>query len=95
MKMQVLVAALVLVCAQGAFAADDGKDAKRIPSAAICAQESQKDSLLAGRGCCSHHKGQCGCQGGRVVCCDGTLSPSCTCEADEGEKLRIGEVVFP
>jgi len=30
-------------------------------------------------GCCSHHKGVCGCSGGRKTCCDGTLSPSCTC----------------
>ena len=30
------------------------------------------------RGCCSWHGGVCGCRGGRVVCCDGTLSPSCT-----------------
>lgn len=32
-----------------------------------------------GRGCCSWHGGQCGCSGGRVTCCDGTVSPSCTC----------------
>lgn len=31
------------------------------------------------RGCCSHHDGVCGCKNGRQVCCDGTLSPSCTC----------------
>ncbi len=31
------------------------------------------------RGCCSHHGGVCGCEGGRKVCCDGTFSPSCTC----------------
>lgn len=34
---------------------------------------------LEGRGCCSHHHGQCGCQGNRIVCCDNTLSPTCTC----------------
>ena len=32
-----------------------------------------------GQGCCSWHGGQCGCEGNRVVCCDGTLSPTCTC----------------
>lgn len=32
------------------------------------------------RGCCSHHGGVCGCQGGRALCCDGTLSPSCSCD---------------
>lgn len=30
-------------------------------------------------GCCSHHEGVCSCSGGRKKCCDGTLSPSCTC----------------
>lgn len=36
--------------------------------------------VFAGQGCCSWHKGECGCSsGGRTVCCDGTLSPSCTC----------------
>ncbi|WP_035250463.1 hypothetical protein [Desulfocurvus vexinensis] len=39
---------------------------------------------LAQRGCCSWHKGVCGCQNGRVVCCDGTLSSTCTCRADGG-----------
>ncbi len=34
---------------------------------------------LEGRGCCSHNHGQCGCSGNRVVCCDNTLSPTCTC----------------
>ena len=34
----------------------------------------------AQRGCCSHHGGVSGCSsGGRQVCRDGTLSPSCTC----------------
>ncbi|MHA1541228.1 MAG: hypothetical protein ACTSXL_05550 [Alphaproteobacteria bacterium] len=31
-------------------------------------------------GCCSWHKGVCGCSGGRAYCCDGTLSPSCGCD---------------
>jgi len=33
-----------------------------------------------GRGCCSHHQGVCGCEGGRAKCCDGSLSPSCGCD---------------
>jgi hypothetical protein len=32
-----------------------------------------------GRGCCSWHGGVCGCINGRVLCCDGTLSPTCRC----------------
>ena len=36
--------------------------------------------VSAKRGCCSRHGGVCGCaSSGRQVCCDGTLSPSCTC----------------
>lgn len=34
-------------------------------------------------GCCSHHGGVCGCAGGRQQCCDGVLSPSCTCNLAE------------
>ena len=32
------------------------------------------------RGCCSHHRGVCGCEGGRTQCCDGTASPTCRCD---------------
>lgn len=28
-------------------------------------------------GCCSSHGGVCGCNGGRLVCCDGEMSPTC------------------
>jgi hypothetical protein len=35
------------------------------------------------RGCCSHHQGVCGCNGGRVVCCDSTYSRSCTCNKED------------
>ncbi len=31
------------------------------------------------RGCCSHHRGVCGCKNGRIVCCDRTYSRSCRC----------------
>ena len=34
-----------------------------------------------GQGCCSSHGGECGCQDGRDLCCDGALSPSCTCHS--------------
>ena len=39
------------------------------------------NTIVSRSGCCSWHGGQCGCDSstGRVVCCDGTLSPSCTC----------------
>ncbi len=35
------------------------------------------------QGCCSWHGGVQGCSGGRLVCNDGTLSPSCTCLGGE------------
>jgi hypothetical protein len=34
--------------------------------------------------CCKGHKGVCGCRAGKIVCCDGTVSPDCTCHADSG-----------
>ena len=36
---------------------------------------------LARSGCCSWHGGVCGCDEAtdRIICCDGTLSPTCTC----------------
>lgn len=36
-------------------------------------------NIEAQSGCCSHHNGVCGCSGGSQLCCDGSLSPSCTC----------------
>ncbi len=42
-------------------------------------QEGFTQEQLAQRGCCSWHGGVCNCKGGRVVCCDGKLSPSCGC----------------
>lgn len=45
--------------------------------------------LMAGRGCCSHHGGVCGCAGSRARCCDGTLSPSCQCFMDDHNGLQL------
>ena len=39
------------------------------------AQVSQAD-------CCKGHKGICGCRAGKIVCCDNTISPTCTCHSD-------------
>ena len=38
---------------------------------------------LSRRGCCSWHDGVCGCSGGRTQCCDGSQSPSCTCNKSD------------
>jgi hypothetical protein len=37
------------------------------------------ETVAAPKGCCSNHGGVCGCKGGQDLCCDKTLSPSCTC----------------
>jgi hypothetical protein len=34
---------------------------------------------LPNSGCCSWHGGAFGCNGGRILCCDNTLSPPCRC----------------
>lgn len=36
--------------------------------------------VYAGRGCCSHNGGVCGCTShGKQLCCNGKPSPTCTC----------------
>lgn len=40
---------------------------------------ADNDYTLDKGGCCSHHRGVCGCSGNRDLCCDGSLSPSCRC----------------
>lgn len=47
--------------------------------------------IEAARGCCSHHGGMSGqCQNGRVVCRDGSISPSCKCRADSDNQEDNG-----
>ena len=40
---------------------------------------------LGRRGCCSWHGGVCGCGGPRLLCCDGSLSPSCPCAQPDAQ----------
>ncbi|MEB3245676.1 MAG: hypothetical protein VKJ06_06805 [Vampirovibrionales bacterium] len=39
-------------------------------------------SRVSQTGCCSFHGGVCGCAGASTQCCDGSLSPSCSCVWD-------------
>ena len=39
----------------------------------------QSKNMVEQSGCCSYHRGECGCIGNRVQCCNGSLSPSCRC----------------
>lgn len=54
-------------------------------------EQLQKEGLtneqLAQRGCCSWHGGVCGCNGGRAVCCDGKLSPTCGCHTEDNKEF--------
>jgi hypothetical protein len=52
------------------------------------------EQKIARRGCCSWHGGVCDCIGGRVVCCDGTFSPTCTCHHDTNRDREFGEINF-
>jgi len=43
-------------------------------------QPTLNGTVIAKRGCCSHHGGVAGCNNnGSVKCNDGTTSPTCTC----------------
>jgi hypothetical protein len=45
------------------------------------------EQRIARSGCCSWHGGVCDCIGGRVVCCDGTFSPTCTCHHESNKDV--------
>ncbi|MCM0756243.1 hypothetical protein M7784_13470 [Desulfovibrio aminophilus] len=66
---------LLLAVASPAWALEPGVAGKEKPRA----ESVQAD----GPGCCRFNGGVCGCRGGRVVCCDRTLSTSCHCFRDE------------
>ncbi len=58
---------------------------------AACLSQNLGD-VVAQQGCCSWHGGVCGCQNGRVVCCDGRYSPSCTCNKESVEAQDLAEI---
>jgi hypothetical protein len=89
--MKTLLYALLFVFVSLAAAADTGpQNPEPMPNdpAAVCEQPAvtaaaEADGRIeeARRGCCSWHDGVCGCDRnvGRLICCDGTYSPSCGC----------------
>ena len=85
---------LVLLLAAPAFAAYEPAATQPIISDQ-CGTAAQPDDLPgileAARGCCSHHGGMSGqCKNGRVVCRDGSISPSCKCRADSDNQEDNG-----
>lgn len=98
--MKSIIISLLLLFSLELFASDIQNDFIMKPKTANCnpsvKNNTDQDFLLAQRGCCSHHSGVCGCQSGRVTCCDGSYSPSCTCKGgetiideDEGFKIKL------
>lgn len=84
---------LFLLLAAPAFSDDTAVPQPRIYDQ--CATMAQHDDLPgileAARGCCSHHGGMSGqCRQGRVVCRDGSISPSCRCRADSDNQEDNG-----
>lgn len=74
----VLIVPIGLGITMATFLSSKEEQCSSSPSS-ITAEESALRDVIYGRGCCSRHGGQCGCRMDRVVCCDGTLSPSCGC----------------
>jgi len=56
----------------------------------ICPQGTMAAShpaQIALTDCRKGHKGVCGRRAGKIVCCDNTVSPTCTCHSDWSEAL--------
>lgn len=96
--MKRIIISLLLLLSLHLFASDIKNDFIIKPQTADCGAIVKIDDkdILAQRGCCSHHNGVCGCQSGRVTCCDGSYSPSCMCKGgetiideDEGFKIKL------
>jgi hypothetical protein len=96
--MKSIIISLLFLLSLQLFASDTNNDFTIKPQTIDCEAifKSGDKSLLAQSGCCSHHSGVCGCQSGRVTCCDGSYSPSCTCKGgetiideDEGFKIKL------
>lgn len=85
-------ALLFLLLATPAFADEPATLPITADQCATMAQpDDLPDILEAARGCCSHHGGMSGqCKNGRVVCRDGSISPSCKCRADSDNQEDNG-----
>ena len=54
----------------------------------VCTIDTTKILEIERSGCCSWHGGVDGCDyNGRVVCNDGSLSPSCTCAVPTSQTI--------
>lgn len=58
------------------------------------AETEISDNRNGNQGCCSWHGGVCGSSGGRIMCCDGTISPSCRSDSYEGQLFSYQDPSF-
>ena len=86
MKRFIFLLAFVVLMATPSLAQDAPVKHDHVPPEICTQQPDNVETLLfAKRGCCSHHGGVAGCKNGRVVCADGSLSPSCKCLKSNGD----------
>jgi hypothetical protein len=77
--------AMVLIAALSIFAGGDTGAVARLDagrSDAVCValmKNGASKELLAQQACCEKNQGVCGCRAGKIVCCDKSFSPTCTC----------------
>jgi hypothetical protein len=70
--MKTLIAVLALAGLSLVAVADTTANPVEACLLAATTVEQQKE-------CCKANKGVCGCRAGKIVCCDKTFSPDCTC----------------
>jgi len=82
-----LIALFVLSLPVQAAPASPVPAASSVPSPRPC--DTGTMTTIAGNGCCQDHKGVCGCRAGRIVCCDGSASDTCSChqESEQGPRM--------
>ena len=85
-------ALLFLFLAAPAFADEPATQLIISDQCGATAQPEDLSGILeAARGCCSHHGGMSGqCKNGRVVCRDGSISPTCKCRGDSDNPADNG-----
>jgi len=79
-----LVALSVLIV--GETGADRAVEKTPAPQAQSCEADqtgAPGDRLAQQPACCKGQKGVCGCRAGKIVCCDGKFSDTCTCNRDD------------
>ncbi len=81
MKNLAFILAIAIIIGTIEFVTASNEQMKNISTDGLIMTTKNIDPAEQRRGCCSHHGGVCGCDSstGRIVCCDGTLSPSCMC----------------